>query len=99
LSSSEPASPKWKLLRAERLEAWALTLTKPQGDLFDARELRERIATLEYVRDVICADPDFGDMIDDHTRSATVPGTTVDVIWTFDPNEHTVEIITPFLEE
>jgi len=53
-------------------------------------------AVLEFVRDRVLRDPDFGEVIDEHTRGGVAPGTEVEVIWTFNPAQHSVEIITPF---
>lgn len=47
------------------------------------------------MRDHVLVNPDFGDTIDDHTRGAVVPGTSVQVIWSFDRLHRTVEIIAP----
>ena len=50
---------------------------------------------LEFVRDVICREPDQGESIDRHTRRAAVPGTQLRIIRTFDPGVRAVEIVAP----
>jgi hypothetical protein len=56
---------------------------------------RDAVDVLEFVRDHVLVDPDFGYAIDDHTRGAIVPRTSVQLIWSFDRLHRTVEIITP----
>jgi hypothetical protein len=104
LSSSEPSSATWKLRRPERLQAWVLEPIKHQQvsvghPLSDAEELdaRARLATAQFILEVVLKNPDFGEVLDDQTRSMTVPGTSMSVIWTFDSRLRSVEIITPFL--
>jgi hypothetical protein len=103
LSNSGPTSGKWRLRRPERLQSWVLEPTKRQRvsagvELSDAewRDARDREATADFILNVVLNDPDFGEVLDDHTRSTTVPGTNVTVIWTFDRSLRGVEIITPF---
>ena len=62
----------------------------------EERDASARLATAEFILDVVLKDPDFGEVLDEHTRSMTVPGATVVVIWTFDARTRSVEIITPF---
>lgn len=50
---------------------------------------------LEFARDVVCWDPDVGEIGDMHTRRGTATGTDILVIWTFDPDHHVVEIVVP----
>lgn len=50
---------------------------------------------LAFVRDMVARDPDVGERIDEHTRGAVAPGSTVEVIWTFDPARRLIEIVTP----
>jgi hypothetical protein len=56
------------------------------------------IAVLEFVRDRVGVDPDFGEVIDEHTRGERVSGTDVEVVWTFDPARRSFRIITPFAD-
>lgn len=103
LSNSGPTSEKWRLRRPEELQAWILEPTKHQ--LVSAgvelgeeqwREAQQREVVADFILKVVLEDPDFGEVLDDHTRSATPPGATVQVIWTFDASERWVQIITPF---
>lgn len=66
--------------------------------LSDAEEqdARARLAAAQFILEVVLKDPDFGEVLDDHTRSMTVPGTNMSAIWTFDSRSRSVEIITPF---
>ena len=54
---------------------------------------------LEFVRDRVLEDPDFGEVVNAHTRGDVATGTDIEVIWTFDPDNHTVEIITPIPDD
>jgi hypothetical protein len=88
LPTSEPADvrPSWKIRNHEALIRWA----------FDAdTSVEDGVGVLEFVRDVIARDPDFGEVIDEHTRGDVVPNCGVEVIWTFNPERRYVEIITP----
>lgn len=78
--------PIWKIRDPERFTAWALS---------DALTLKDRTLTTEFVRDRVLRDPDFGEVIDEHTRGERVPDTDVELIWTFDPEKMYVEIVTP----
>ena len=71
----------------EELTAWAFSADTP---------IEEAVAVLEFIRDRVLKNPDFGERIDEHTRGEVAPGTTREVIWTFDPARRYVEIITPF---
>ena len=84
--SSEPGRP-WAIKRPEALNAWAFGAATP---------IDEAVAVLEFVRDRVLRDPDFGEVIDEHTRRDVAPGSACDVIWTFDPVRRYVEIIAPF---
>jgi hypothetical protein len=57
--------------------------------------LADGVAVLEFVRDRLGQNPDFGDRIDEHTRAEIAPGSTVEVVWTFNPHQRYVEIVTP----
>ena len=76
----------WTIKNPRELNAWAFST--------DAT-LEEGVAVLEFVRDVVRRNPDFGEEIDQHTRADVAPGTTREVIWTFDPNLRWVRIIAP----
>jgi hypothetical protein len=71
----------------EELTVWAFSADTP---------IEEAVAVLEFIRDRVLKDPDFGGRIHEHTRGEVAPGTTREVIWTFDPGLRYVEIITPF---
>lgn len=89
--SSGPArhKGKWKILRPAALKAWATDLTTPPAD---------GLAVLEFARDIVCVDPDFGEEIAEHTRESMAPGTSVEVISTFNPDKRYVDFITPFAD-
>jgi hypothetical protein len=86
LEPSEPGGP-WRIKNPKELNAWAFSS--------DAT-MEEGLAVLEFVRDRILQDPDFGEEIAEHTRGDVAPHTTREVIWTFNPRLRWVEIITPF---
>jgi hypothetical protein len=79
----------------EPIKRQRVSVGQPLSDA-EERDTRERLATAQFVMDVICKEPDFGEVLDDHTRSMTVPGTRVSVIWAFNPTARYVEIIAPF---
>lgn len=85
MKPSEPAGP-WKIKDPRELNAWAFSSNAT---------MEEGVAVLEFIRDRVLRDPDFGDEIAEHTRGDVAPGTTREVIWTFDPRRRYVEIITP----
>jgi hypothetical protein len=82
----DPDGPSWKIREPEKFTSRAFS---------DALTLRDRTLTVEFVRDRVLRDPDFGEALDDHTRGERVPGTDVELIWTFDPKNLYVEIVTP----
>jgi hypothetical protein len=84
--SSEPRHG-WAISNPDALIAWAFSAATP---------IHEAVAVLEFVRDRILRDPDFGERIDEHTRGDVASGTTREVVWTFDPVRRYVEIIAPF---
>jgi hypothetical protein len=76
---------------------WRIKNPRPLIDgAFGAETTVEEAArVLEFLRDVICRDPDFGEIIDVHTRRAVVTGSDVRIIWTFDPISRWVQIVVP----
>jgi hypothetical protein len=79
----------------EPIKHQQVSVGNPLSDT-EEQDARDRLATAQFILQVVLNDPDFGEILDDHTRSMTVPGTTMRVIWTFDLRTHSVEIITPF---
>ena len=73
LTTSEPPSDRWKILNHRDLLLWA-----HQADI----PLETSVPVVEFFRDRVGVDPDFGEVIDDHTRGERVPGTDVEAIWT-----------------
>jgi hypothetical protein len=57
--------------------------------------LKDGVAVLEFVRDRVLVDPDFGEAIDAHTRGEVDTNSQIEVIWTFDPADRSVEVIAP----
>lgn len=84
------AGSPWRITNPKELVGWAFAVTTTTA---------EGVAVLEFVRDRVLRDPDFGEVIDAHTRGEQALGSQVEVIWTFNPAQRTVEIITPFASE
>jgi hypothetical protein len=80
----------WKIKNPKALVRWAFEATTSEA---------EGVAVLEFVRDVVARQPDFGEIVDEHTRGDIAPNTRIEVIWTFNPTEHYIEIITPWPED
>jgi hypothetical protein len=78
--------PSWRIRNPRPLIGWAFQADVPTDD---------GVLVLEFLRDVICRDPDFGEVIDTHTRRAMAAGTDIALIWTFDPDLHCVEVLVP----
>jgi hypothetical protein len=81
--------PSWRIPRRSAVEliTWAWKVA--------AKDLSLAVRVAEFVAEQVLVDPDFGEEMDDHTRRDTVPGTQVVVLWTFDPVNHSVEILEP----
>ncbi len=77
---------RWTIKNPRELNAWAFST--------DAT-VEEGVAVLEFVRDLVLKNPDFGEEIDEHTRAEVAPRTTREVVWTFDPSLPWVRIIAP----
>lgn len=60
------AAGLWKIKNPERLMAWAFG---------PSTSMQDGLAVLEFVRDGVLADPDFGEIIAENTRGDTPPGT------------------------
>ena len=54
------------------------------------------VAVLEFIRDRVGADPDFGEVIAPTTRGEVAPGTDVEVIWVYYPGDRSFEVVTPY---
>lgn len=80
----------WKIRNSAALVRWAYATHV---------SVEDGVAVLEFVRDQVASDPDFGEVIDEHTRGALVPNTEIEAIWTFNPAEHYVEIIVPMPDD
>ena len=86
--TSDPGGdpPSWRIRNPRPLVHWA----------FGAETTVDEAArVLEFVRDVMCRDPDFGEIIDVHTRRALATSTDVRTIWTFDPLARWVQVVVP----
>jgi hypothetical protein len=57
------------------------------------------VHVLEFLRDRVMQDPDFGERISEHVRGAHVPATDIEMIWSFDPATHRVEVLAPRPED
>jgi hypothetical protein len=76
----------WRIRNPRPLIGWA----------FEAEtDVDEGVHVLEFLREVLCREPDFGEIIDVHTRRAVATRTDVRMIWTFDPILRWVEVVVP----
>ncbi|MBA3764423.1 MAG: hypothetical protein H0X05_02810 [Actinobacteria bacterium] len=86
-SDTGRASPSpWKIRNLGELLAWVW-----HGSTSD----EDGVAVLEFIDQRVCEEPDFGEVIDVHTRGEVAPGSAVEVIWTFNPEKMYIDIITP----
>jgi hypothetical protein len=81
-----PDAGRWRIKNPEELNEWAFQAHIPEAT---------GVAVLEFFRDRVRLDPDFGEFIDENTRGELVPGTDVEAIWTFDPSQRYFEVVTP----
>jgi len=78
--------PSWRIKNPRPLIGWA----------FEAEtDVDEGVRVLEFLREVICREPDFGEIIDVHTRRAVATGAAVRMIWTFDRIPRWVQVVVP----
>lgn len=77
---------RWRIFNPNDLLAWTFQPSIPD---------EVGVPVLHFFTRQVANDPDFGEVIAEHTRAELIPGTDVEAIWTFNPEKHYFEIIAP----